>query len=77
MNYDSLVNNHTAIPLNIIGVEKADLGELEIAIRYFTEAIELAPEDPKAYFNRATLKVKLGDIQGARDDFINAKNLSK
>ena len=77
MNYDSLINNHTSIPLNIIGVEKADLGELEIAIRYFTEAIEIDPEDPKAYFNRATLKVKLGDIQGARDDFINAKKLSK
>ena len=77
MNYDSSLNNYTSIPLNIIGVEKADLGELELAIRYFTEAIEIDPEDPKAYFNRATLKVKIGDIQGARDDFINAKKLSK
>ena len=77
MNISSLIEDRASILLNIIGVEKADLGELEIAIRYFTEAIEVDPEDPKAYFNRATLRVKLGDIQGARDDFITAKKLRK
>lgn len=77
MNYNNLIENRSSIPLNIIGVEKADSGELEIAIRYFTEAIEIDPGDPKAYFNRATLRVKLGDIQGARDDFVNAKKLNK
>ena len=77
MNYNNLIENRSSIPLNIIGVEKADLGELEIAIRYFTEAIEIDPGDPKAYFNRATLRVRLGDIQGARDDFVNANKLAK
>jgi len=64
-------------PFNIIGVDKADLGETEIAIRYFTEAITINPDDPIAYFNRATLKVKIGDIRGARSDFICAEKLSK
>jgi len=77
MNYNRLLDSHPSIPLNIIGVEKADLGELETALRYFTEAIEIDPDDPRAYFSRATLKVKLGDIQGARNDFINANKLSK
>ena len=77
MNYNGVLENRSPIPLNIIGVEKADMGELEMAVRYFTEAIEIDPDDPRAYFNRATLKVKLGDIQGARNDFINANKLSK
>jgi tetratricopeptide (TPR) repeat protein len=77
MNYNNLLENRSPIPLNVIGVEKADMGELEMAIRYFTEAIEIDPDDPRAYFNRATLKIKLGDIQGARNDFINAKRLTK
>jgi Flp pilus assembly protein TadD len=77
MDYNSLLENRSPIPLNIIGVEKVDMGELEMAIRYFTEAIEIDPDDPRAYFNRATLKIKLGDIQGARNDFINANKLSK
>ena len=77
MDYNSLLENRSPIPLNIIGVEKADMGELEMAIRYFTEAIEIDPDDPRAYFNRATLKIKLGDIEGARIDFINANKLSK
>jgi tetratricopeptide (TPR) repeat protein len=77
MNYKSLLENRSPISLNVIGVEKADMGELEMAIRYFTEAIEIDPDDPRAYFNRATLKIKLGDIQGARNDFINAKRLTK
>lgn len=73
------VNTHTnqdSTPFNVIGVEKADLGEIDAAIRYFTEAIAVNPDDPRAYFNRATLRVKTGDIQGARSDFIFAKKLS-
>jgi tetratricopeptide (TPR) repeat protein len=71
------VNTHQdSTPFNIIGVEKADLGEIDAAIRYFTEAIAVNPDDPRAYFNRATLRVKTGDIQGARSDFSFAKKLS-
>lgn len=76
MNYENVFSSQHSVPLNIIGVEKADLGEIRQAIRYFTEAIELNPDDPKAYFNRATLLVKLGDIQGARADFMIAEKLS-
>lgn len=77
MNYDELNHFQTSAPLNIIGVEKADAGEIEVAIRYFTEAIEIDPNDPKAYFNRATLRVKIGDIQGARSDFTSVRNLTR
>jgi Flp pilus assembly protein TadD len=76
MTYEEVIINKSSTPLNIIGVEKADRGEIEVAIRYFTEAIELNPNDPIAYFNRATLLVKIGDIQAARDDFNNAQKLS-
>ena len=75
MNYPS-AKNLDSTPFNIIGIENADLGKLEIAIRYFTEAIDLNPDDPRAYFNRATLLVKTGDIQRARSDFIRAQELS-
>jgi tetratricopeptide (TPR) repeat protein len=77
MDYDELNNYQHSMPLNIIGVEKADMGEIEEAIRYFTEAIEVDPNDAKAYFNRATLRVKIGDIQGARSDFSNVRNLTR
>ena len=76
MDYQS-TGNLDSTPFNIIGVENADQGEIEIAIRYFTGAIAITPNDPRAYFNRATLKVKIGDIQGARSDFILAQKLSK
>lgn len=69
MSFENSISNESLSPLKIIGVEQADMGKIELAIRYFTEAIELNPDDPTAYFNRATLKVKLGDIQGARCDF--------
>ncbi|GMR25043.1 MAG: hypothetical protein BMS9Abin39_0318 [Ignavibacteria bacterium] len=59
---------------NISGIEKADSGEYEDAIREFTEAIGLNPMDAKSYFNRATLKVRIGDLKGAREDFKMAEN---
>jgi tetratricopeptide (TPR) repeat protein len=71
-----MINNPTPSPFNIIGVEKADLGAIEEAIRFFTEAIEINPDDPIAYFNRATLRVRIGDIQGARADFKFARKLA-
>jgi tetratricopeptide (TPR) repeat protein len=76
MNYLNAITHQDSTPFNIIGVEKADLGEIEAAIRYFTEAIAIDPDDPRAYFNRATLRVKTGDIQGARLDFLYAKKLN-
>jgi Flp pilus assembly protein TadD len=59
---------------NVSGIEKADIGEYGDAIREFTTAIELNPMDAKSYFNRATLKVRIGDLEGAREDFKMAEN---
>jgi Flp pilus assembly protein TadD len=53
--------------LNII--EKADSGDYEGAINDCNEMIRLNPNDAKSYFARATFKVRLGDIDGARKDF--------
>jgi len=77
MDFISANSHQDSTPFNIIGVAKADLGEIDEAIRYFTEAIAVNPDDPRAYFNRATLRVKIGDIQGARSDFMIAKKLSE
>lgn len=54
---------------NIEGVSKADLGQFNDALASFTKAIEIDPENYVAYFNRASVKMRLGDIEGARIDF--------
>jgi tetratricopeptide (TPR) repeat protein len=58
----------------ISAVEKADSGEYDDAIDEFTEAIRINPNDAKSYFARATLKVRIGDIEGARKDFMMCEN---
>jgi len=70
----SRVNKAAQIFHNLSGIEKADSGEYEDAIREFTKAIGLNPLDEKSYFHRATLKVRLGDLEGARADFKMAEN---
>ena len=55
--------------LSISANEKTDNGKYKEAISDFTEAIQLNPKDVNSYFVRATLRVKLGDIEGARQDF--------
>jgi tetratricopeptide (TPR) repeat protein len=54
---------------NTEGVKNADGGSYKEASECFTKAIDLAPEDSLSYFNRATVKMNLGDIPGARLDF--------
>ena len=54
---------------NTKGVKKADEGKFKEASDCFTQAIELAPDDSMSYFNRATVKMNIGDFQGARSDF--------
>jgi Tfp pilus assembly protein PilF len=49
--------------------EKIDNGKYEEAINDFTKAIHLNPKDVNSYFVRATLRVKVGDIEGAKQDF--------
>jgi tetratricopeptide (TPR) repeat protein len=53
----------------ISAVEKADNGDYQKAIDEFSELIRLNPKDANSYFARATLKVRIGDIEGARLDF--------
>ena len=59
---------------NVSGVEKADIGRYEDAFKQFSKAIELNPKDADAYFNRATLKVRSGDLKGASLDFRMSEN---
>lgn len=61
---------------NIDGVIKADSGDLEKALASFNMAIEENPKDFVSYFNRASIKMDLGDIEGARIDFKRAANLA-
>ena len=63
------VSKRTQAFHNLSGIEKADKGDYEDAIREFTKAIGLNPMDERSYFHRATLKVRLGDLEGARADF--------
>ena len=59
---------------NTKGVQKADKGKFKEAIKFFTKAIGLEPKDTQSYFNRATVKIDSGDIQGARADFVLAES---
>ena len=53
----------------IKGISMADEGNLKAALENFDKAIETNPANHIAYFNRATIKIDLGDIDGARNDF--------
>ena len=55
--------------LCIEGITLADDGNLSEALNKFTKAIEADPSNHIAYYNRATIKIDLGDIEGARNDF--------
>jgi len=55
-------------------VDKADKGRYKEALNEFTSAIELNSKDAVAYFNRATLKVRSGDLKGASLDFKLSEN---
>jgi Flp pilus assembly protein TadD len=68
------VNKETQVFHNISGIEKADNREYGDAIKEFTEAILINPNDANSYFVRATLKVRIGDIEGARRDFQMSEN---
>lgn len=59
---------------NTEGVKNADGSRYKEAAEYFTKAIDIAPEDSLSYFNRATVKVNLGDITGARLDFASSES---
>lgn len=53
------------------GILMADEGLLREALENFNKAIEVNPNNHIAFFNRATIKVDLGDLDGAKVDFNN------
>jgi arylsulfatase A-like enzyme/Flp pilus assembly protein TadD len=44
-------------------------GRLDEALKAYTTAVELRPEDPENYWRRGTVALKLGDREGAERDF--------
>ena len=63
-NYSRLSYNYC-----IKGTLMADEGLLKEALENFTKAIETNPNNHTAFFNRATIKIDLGDLDGAKKDF--------
>ena len=61
---------------NTEGVMYADAGKFKEAAECFTKAIELAPKDSLSFFNRATVKINIGDILGARVRFCIVRKFS-
>ena len=61
--------------LQLALVEELD-GDLEAANQAVGEAIERAPENWQLWFVRARLKVKLGDVEGARQALERARQLN-
>jgi len=74
MQQSSLLNGVKKVFYNILGVEKADKGKYKDAFESFSRAIEINSKDADAYFNRATLKVRSGDLKGASLDFKMSEN---
>lgn len=64
------------IELNVGGVKKADSGKYDEALQYFDKAIETDPKNFVSYFNRASIKMHLGDIEGAKMDFQLSQKLA-
>ena len=54
------------------GVEKADSGDYQGAIKDYNKAIEINPNYSEAYFNRGIVKYRLGDYQGEIEDYNKA-----
>jgi tetratricopeptide (TPR) repeat protein len=73
---------HISYDYCIKGTLMADEGKLEEALENFNKAIETDPNNHIAFYNRATIRIDLGDIEGARNDFrifdlIRSKSLRK
>ena len=62
-------NFHQSNKFCMKGILMADEGLLKEALENFNKAIEVNPNNHIAFFNRATIKVDLGDLDGAKIDF--------
>jgi Flp pilus assembly protein TadD len=58
------------------GTLMADEGNLNKALENFNKAIKANPQNHIAYYNRATIRMDLGDIEGARNDFLKFEIIS-
>ncbi|MFB3057271.1 MAG: hypothetical protein ACE1ZQ_08930 [Ignavibacteriaceae bacterium] len=70
----SRLDNSTRVLNKTPEIKKADNREYEDAIREITKSICINSNDANSYFVRATLKVQIGDIEGARKDFKMSEN---
>lgn len=55
--------------LFVRGRQRQSKGDFKGAIRDFTKAIELNPDNVEAYANRGVAREASGDVQGAKDDY--------
>lgn len=62
------LNEQFKLVLNIEGIKKADKGDFDSALEYFSKSIHLTPIDSVSYFNRAHVKLIIGDVKGAMSD---------
>jgi len=74
---DTTENLNEAKALEIQGVKKAENGDFIGALDDFTKAIQLCPDRPSGYNNRAQALRLNGDVQGAMEDLENAIELSQ
>lgn len=61
--------DNVSVAHNLIGIEKAKLGQYTKAIRDYDTAIKLKAKYIDAFVNRGIAKSKTGDLLGAIDDF--------
>ena len=61
-----------AIALYIKGNRCLERNELDKAIKYYSAAVELYPNNSRAYYNRAIAHERKGDVEGARLDYARA-----
>ena len=68
---------YTAQQKSYMGRSSLGLGNFDDAITFFTEAIELQPNDPKLYCERGCAYLKKGIYQNAIEDCQNALSYDK
>lgn len=73
--YDSQLLQQ-AKELEVNGIKLAERGDLEGAINYFSQSIEVLPNRPSGYNNRAQAHRLNGNINGAMQDLNKAIELS-
>lgn len=58
-----------------LGVQKFNDEEFDVSIDYFTQAIELDPEDPNLFNLRGHARFSNGEVKKANSDFLKFKKL--